>query len=120
MITPRPYAIVLDDHPLVGRSLAQYLRFTFNDLPVSQATSWSDVLHLQATLGCPQLLVADVWLADGHHLNAMQRWCGECPGVLWLAISGDDDPSVAKRVRAAGARALCPKKHRRKPLALRC
>lgn len=110
MITPRPYAIVLDDHPLVGRSIAQYLQFTFNDLPVSQATRWSDVLHLQATQGCPQLLVADVWLADGQHLNAMQRWCGECPGVLWLAISGDDDPGVARRVRAAGARGFVPKK----------
>ena len=110
MLTPRPYAIVLDDHPLVGRSLAQYLQFTFHDLPVSQATRWSDVLQLQETHGCPQLLVADVWLADGHHLNAMQRWCGECPGVLWLAISGDDDPGMAKRVRAAGARGFVPKK----------
>lgn len=109
MITPRPYAIVLDDHPLVGRGIAQYLQFTFSDLPVSQAMRWSEVLQLHQNQGCPQLLVADVWLADGHHLEAMERWCAQCPAVLWLAISGDDDPTVPRRVRAAGARGFVPK-----------
>lgn len=109
MSTPQPYVIVLDDHPLVGRGMAQYLASICPELAVSVATQWSDVLRLQQTQGCPRLLVADVWLADGSSLQALERWCTECPATAWLAISGDDDPAVVTRVQAAGARGFVHK-----------
>jgi len=109
MSTPQPYAIILDDHPLVGRGMAQYLQSIVPDLPVSVLTRWSDVEQLMQTQGCPRLLVADVWLADGHCLQAVERWCRDCPATPWLAFSGDDDPGVVQRVRAAGARGFVHK-----------
>jgi DNA-binding NarL/FixJ family response regulator len=109
MTTPLSYAIVLDDHPLVGRGMAQYLQSICPELSVCVATQWSEVLRLQQTQGCPRLLVADVWLADGSSLQVLERWCAECPAAAWLAISGDDDPSVAARVEAAGARGFLHK-----------
>lgn len=106
---PQPYVIVLDDHPLVGRGMAQYVLSICPDLAVSVATQRSDLLQLQQTHGCPRLLVADVWLADGSSLLALERWCAECPATPWLAISGDDDPAVVTRVQAAGARGFVHK-----------
>jgi DNA-binding NarL/FixJ family response regulator len=103
MNTPQPYVIVLDDHPLVGRGMAHYLKSIRPDLAVSVATQWGDVHRLQQAHGCPSLLVADVWLADGSSLQALERWCADCPAAACLAVSGDDDPAVVTRVRAAGA-----------------
>ncbi len=109
MTTLQPYAIVLDDHPLVGRGMAQYLQSICPELAVSVATQWSDVLRLQQAQGCPRLLVADVWLADGSSLQTLERWCANCPSTAWLAISGDDDPSVLTHAQAAGARGFVHK-----------
>lgn len=109
MSTPQPYVIVLDDHPLVGRGMAQYLQSICPELAVCVATQWSEVLRLQQAQGCPRLLVADVWLADGSSLQALAQWRAACAGSAWLAISGDDDPAVVTRVQAAGARGFVHK-----------
>ncbi|GLS14179.1 response regulator transcription factor [Hydrogenophaga electricum] len=107
---PPPYAIVLDDHPLVGRGMAQYLGTVLPALEVAVATQWRDVPLLSAQRGCPRLLVADVWLAEGPCLDALVAWRRGCVDTPWLAVSGDDDPSVIERVRAAGALGFVPKK----------
>ena len=112
MVTPAvkpPYVLILDDHPLVGRGMAQFLLSLKPDLPVRVATHWPE---LQATLlahGCPVLLIADVWLADGNSLQELMRWRLDNPGCPWLAISGDDDPGMEQRVRAAGAQGFVHK-----------
>lgn len=98
-----PYAIVLDDHPLVGRGMAQYLQSLRPELMVHVATSWAQAQQRMQAQGCPRMLVADVWLAEGSSLNTLAQWHGECPGTPWLAISGDDDPSILQRARGAGA-----------------
>ena len=100
---------VVDDHPLVGRGLAQYLQSFAPQWQVSVATQWSEVLQLRSDKGNPALLVADVWLAQGNCLPFLEQWARECPGSPWLAVSGDDDPSIARRVRAAGARGFVHK-----------
>lgn len=103
MDTLPPYAIVLDDHPLVGRGMGQYLRTVVPELDVVTATRWHEVPRICALRGWPRLLIADVWLADGHCLDALARWRGEGHDCPWMAVSGDDDPGVLARVRAAGA-----------------
>lgn len=102
-------AIVLEDHPLVGRGIAEYLRSAHPALAVTVVAQWSEVLHLIQTQGCPRILVADVWLATGHCLQDLACWSLACPAAPWLAVSGDDDPSLVKRVRAAGARGFVHK-----------
>ena len=104
-----PYAIVLDDHPLVGRGMAQYLTAVRPELLVHVATAWAQVQqHLQAN-GCPLVLVADVWLANSNSLATLAQWRSQCPGTPWLAISGDDDPLMQARVRSAGAQGFVHK-----------
>ena len=49
------------------------------------------------------MLVVDIWLAEGNSLDHLGAWLARCPGVSWLAMSGDDDPQVAARARAVGA-----------------
>jgi DNA-binding NarL/FixJ family response regulator len=97
------HAIVLDDHPLVGRGIAHYLEGVRPDLVVRVAQSWQEGEALMKAHGCPSALIADIWLAEGNSLDGLDRWLAQCPGVFWLAMSGDDDPHVAGRARAAGA-----------------
>ena len=103
MSVPPPYAIVLDDHPLVGHGMAQYLQSLRPTMAVHVATTWPQAQQRMQAQGRPQMLVADVWLAEGSILQTLMRWRAECPGTPWLAISGDDDPSMLQRVRSAGA-----------------
>lgn len=101
--------IVLDDHPLVARGMAQYLQALHPDLAVSTAASWDELQQRVATEGCPGLLVADVWLAESNSLLALSAWRMHCTQARWLAISGDDDASVPQRVRQAGAQGFVHK-----------
>ena len=104
-----PYVIVLDDHPLVGRGIAQYLQAVQPGLSVHEASLWAQVqVHIQA-FGCPRVLVADVWLADSNSLATLAQWRTQCRHTPWLAISGDDDPLMQERVRSAGAQGFVNK-----------
>lgn len=97
------HTLVLDDHPLVGRGIAHYLEGARPDLAVRVAQSWQEGDALVQAHGCPRVLVVDIWLAEGNSLDNVGRWLAQCPGASWLAMSGDDDPQVAERARAAGA-----------------
>jgi DNA-binding NarL/FixJ family response regulator len=109
MLSQMPYVIILDDHPLVGRGMAQYLQTIHLELTVHVATGWAQVReHIQAS-GCPQVLVADVWLADSNSLATLTKWRVDCPNTPWLAISGDADPLMQERVRSAGAQGFVHK-----------
>lgn len=104
-----PYAIVLDDHPLVGQGMAHYLQATLPQMTVHAATSWTLVQHYLQLYGCPQVLVADVWLAESNSLTALEQWRNQCQATPWLAISGDDDPLMQEKVRNAGAQGFVQK-----------
>ncbi len=110
MSTPKPYAIILDDHPLVGRGMAQYLQSVYPYLNTHVVSTWGEALECIPALGCPRVVVADVWLADGNSLPLLAQWHTLHPDVPWLAISADDDPATAQRVRAAGAQAFVHKR----------
>lgn len=101
--------IVLDDHPLVARGMAQYLQALHRDLDVFTAANWDELQHRVQRDGCPVLLVADVWLAESNSLSVLSAWRAHCAGTRWLAISGDDDANVPQRVRQAGAQGFVHK-----------
>ncbi|MES2955019.1 MAG: response regulator transcription factor [Pseudomonadota bacterium] len=109
MPTPIPYAIILDDHPLVGRGMAQYLQSVRPELSVRAVTTWIETLQLVQMYGAPRVLVADLWLAEGNSLPLLAQWHALHPETPWLAISADDDPATAQRVRAAGAQGFVHK-----------
>lgn len=109
-MAPNSNVIVLDDHPLVGRGMAQYLQSIHPALTVRVAASWDEVQALLRSSGCPLMLVADVWLADSSSLGLLAEWRLHCGATPWLAMSGDDDPSVQQRVQDAGAQGFVHKK----------
>lgn len=106
---PSRTVIVLDDHPLVARGMAQYLQALHPELAVSTAASWDELQRCVQVSGCPVLLVADVWLAGSNSLAALAAWRSHCGQARWLAISGDADASVPQRVRQAGAQGFIHK-----------
>jgi DNA-binding NarL/FixJ family response regulator len=108
-ITKPATAIVLEDHPLVGRGITEYLHSVHPELAVTVVAQWREVMHLLRTQGCPRILVADIWLASGHCLEDLEGWFLMCSDSPWLAVSGDDDPLLIQRVRAAGARGFVHK-----------
>ena len=103
-----PYALILDDHPLVGRGMAQYLQ-SCHDLDLKVASCWEEGQQLIQRCGSPLILVADIWLPDGNSLRHLVQWRGQCPDSPWLATSGDDDPRAGERAREAGARGFVHK-----------
>lgn len=105
-----PYVIVLDDHPLVGRGFAQFLQSVEPALEAVVVSDWDAMQALVAQRGAPQLLVADVWLADGPCVERLGNWCRRHPASRWLAVSGDDDAALARLVRAAGAHGFVDKR----------
>lgn len=109
MCNSAPHAIVLDDHPLVGRGMAHYLQAVQPEVMVRVAQSWSEAEALRQAHGCPRVLVADIWLPDGNSLGQLAGWRAVCPDLQWLAMSGDDDPQTAQRARDAGAQGFVHK-----------
>ena len=107
-----PYALVVDDHPLVARGLAHFLRSAspaVSVVSVVSVTRWSEALAMVRERGCPSVMVADVWLGDNSSLAALDAWRQACPDTPWLAISGDDNPRLQAQVREAGAQGFVHK-----------
>jgi DNA-binding NarL/FixJ family response regulator len=110
MHTSPPTVIILDDHPLVAQGLAHYYRSVQPNIEVLTVSSCHELQQFIDTRGCPQLVVADVWLESGNILDDLEGFRQQCPHTPWLAISGDDDPLIAQRMRTAGANGFVHKK----------
>lgn len=102
-MSPSPYALVLDDHPLVARGVAEFLRSRLPRMEVAVAGRTEDVMPLVAERGAPTIALIDFWLAEGAALDLIAQLRQHCPGSALAVISGDDDPNVMERVRQAGA-----------------
>lgn len=109
MPPPSPYTIVLDDHPLAGRGIAQYLQTLYPELPVRVMTDWAEVAQWMENHGVPKVLVADVRLHGCNHLSAITEWRSQGANTPWLAISGDENPILLQQVRSAGAQGFVHK-----------
>ena len=108
-MTTLPYAIILDDHPLVLQGMLQFLHSRHPELVVLSASTWSQVQSHMSSNGRPSILVTDVWLSEENSLQSLRSWIEACPGIPCLVISGDDDPLMLQRVRDAGAQGFVHK-----------
>jgi DNA-binding NarL/FixJ family response regulator len=104
--------IILDDHPLVARGIAKYIEAIKPEFAVLIASSAADMRELIDAHGAPLLVVADVWLDASSLLEDLAKFLMQCPTTPWLAMSGDDDPSIPARVHSAGAKGFI---HKRAP-----
>lgn len=94
--------LVIDDHPLVARGIADYLQ-SHCGFTAAVAVSHSDDLWPQLQAEMPALFVVDFWLKCGASLALLNRLREQCPNTPILVISADDDPAVVRKVRSSGA-----------------
>jgi DNA-binding NarL/FixJ family response regulator len=99
----KPYALVVDDHPLVAGGIAAFLGTHCGYQHVYVATSRQECDDLIEQKGPPQLLVLDFWLADGTALQLIRKLPQENPNIRLLVISGDENNNVQHKAREMGA-----------------
>jgi DNA-binding NarL/FixJ family response regulator len=108
-MSPATYALVVDDHPLVARGVAEFLRSRLPSLEVLEAAMVDDVTQVLDSRGAPRIALIDFWLADGAALPLVAMLRRRCPAAALAIMSGDDDPAIQQSVRHAGAHAFIPK-----------
>lgn len=95
--------IVLDDHPLVARGTADFLKshcgFHLTYAVSNTADFWESIAQSRSL----SLLVVDFWLPDGASLVLLSQVRERYPRLPLLVVSADDDGAVQEKARAAGA-----------------
>lgn len=97
------YALVVDDHPLVACSIAEYLTTRCGFGAAYFATNGGECWQRVESDGCPELVLIDFWLHDGTALALLPTLAQRCPLARQLVMSGEDNFGVQARARAAGA-----------------
>ncbi|MHA7847899.1 LuxR C-terminal-related transcriptional regulator [Serratia sp. D1N4] len=99
----KPYALVVDDHPLVAGGIAAFLSTHCGYKQVYVAASRQECDCLIEEKGPPQLLVLDFWLPDGTALQLIKKLPQGNPNIRLLVISGDENNNVQHKAREMGA-----------------
>lgn len=99
----RPYALVVDDHPLAGRGMAEYLKSNPRIAQVVNAHTAPAALQAMSTHGAALLAVVDFWLTDGSTLELVSQLRRASAATAVLIMSGDDDPAVEAAALKCGA-----------------
>lgn len=92
-------AIVVDDHPLVARGIADFLRTHCGFAHAKAITLVADTWEYIRQSGAPSLAFIDFWLPEGTALATLTRLRNEYPATRLIVISGDSDPAVLDKVR---------------------
>jgi DNA-binding NarL/FixJ family response regulator len=101
--------VLVDDHPLVGRSLAHYLESVRAEINVTVLASFEDLKTHIKQGECPDIIVIDIWLTQGNVLSDLAHFLVQCPATRCLVMSGDTDTSIPQRVRVAGGQGFIQK-----------
>ncbi len=108
-MTETSYALICDDHPLVGRGLRELLKD--HPLLTSSACTASEpeCLEFMAEHGQPGIVVADFWLANQVSESLVREIGKSWPQVPVLMMSADDDPVVQLKCQQWGAKGFISK-----------
>lgn len=103
------YALICDDHPLVGRGLRELLKD--HPLLIGSACTISEKECLQhiADHGAPSIMVIDFWLANEASESLVKTLCNDWPTLPILMMSADDDPIVQTKCQQWGAKGFINK-----------
>ncbi|WP_411753004.1 LuxR C-terminal-related transcriptional regulator [Serratia sp. (in: enterobacteria)] len=99
----KPYALVVDDHPMVANGIAVFLSTRCGYKRVYVAASRQECNNYIAEKGHPQLLVLDFWLSDGTALHLIRELLQKDANIRLLVISGDENNQVQHKAQEAGA-----------------
>jgi DNA-binding NarL/FixJ family response regulator len=94
--------LIVDDHAMVREGLR--LRISaFPDLEVcGEASSEDEAIEL-IKKECPQLVIVDISLKQGHGIELLKRAKASCPNTKLLVVSGFQESLYAERALRAGA-----------------
>lgn len=97
------YALICDDHPLVGRGLRELLKE--HPLLVGSACTTSEKECLQhiSDHGAPSIMIIDFWLTSEVSENLVRTLSKDWPKLPILMMSSDDDPMVQLKCQQWGA-----------------
>ncbi|WP_431221687.1 LuxR C-terminal-related transcriptional regulator [Serratia sp. L9] len=99
----KPYALVVDDHPMVANSIAAFLNTHCGYKRAYVAASRQECDRFIEEKGSPQLLVLDFWLPDGTALQLIRELLQKASTIRLLVISGDENNNVQHKAREVGA-----------------
>lgn len=104
-------AIVVDDHPLVARGIADFMQSVcrFNHVYVTHDIQGMQRLLIQ--YDDFSLFVIDFWLPNGASLDLIVQLKSLFPKTPILVTSADDNPDVVRRARECGADGFIHKQH---------
>lgn len=101
-------ALVIDDHPLVTRGIAELLYSHCQFVKVTCANSESDLWqYLQQET--PSIAIVDFWLPHGTSIPLISQFKQTYPKTPLLVISADCDEAVQTKVLATGANGFISK-----------
>ena len=103
--------LLVDDHPLFGVGFVHALTQARPGLQVNAALTLEEGLDKAAGLA-PDVVLVDYRLAGDSGVDGiagLRRFGESHPLVARVLISGDEDPALAMRARAAGAAAFIGK-----------
>jgi len=95
--------LLVDDHPLFSVGFAHALTQSASDVEVLTAPTLEEGLAHAATWPDLDIVLIDYRLGHSDGLAGLRRFGERFPLVARVLISGDEDPALAARARAAGA-----------------
>jgi DNA-binding NarL/FixJ family response regulator len=95
--------LLIDDHPLFSVGFAHALSQVASGVEVLTAPTIQDGLDQAAAWPGLEIVLIDYRLGDTDGLAGLRRFGERFPMVARVLISGDEDPALALRARAAGA-----------------
>ncbi len=96
------YALVIDDHPLVGSGIADFLSTHFAFKSVLVVTDEESCYRHIRDNGPPDLLVIDFWLSSSTALKLLKEIKNRFPKMRLLVVSGDENNDIWMKVQSAG------------------
>lgn len=108
-MTGTNYALICDDHPLVGRGLRELLINHPHLSGTACTTSEQECLQHIAAHGVPAIVVADFWLANDACEHLIHQLTLRWPDLPILMMSADEDPVVKIKCQQWGAKGFISK-----------
>jgi len=100
--SPRIRVLVVDDHPMVRRGLATFLK-VFSDLEMAgEAADGKAAIELAQKLK-PDVILMDVNMPRVNGIEATRIIHGQYPHIRIIGLSMYEDPERAQAMRDAGA-----------------
>ena len=98
-----PFALIVEDHPLVADSLVACIRDCDAELKVDTAESLHAALRILARRPSPLLIVTDLTLTDTKGAEAVSRLHQAAPKAPLLVFTALDDPALRNEAKECGA-----------------